>query len=155
MCEKPIVTKEIDYNNEWLMKKHIYMFFRAKFNVEYKEKSVPDLLYHIAPSRVVDKILSKGLIPKANGRQENHPERVYLYTEKPVNWKEIANNFRYSGKERDELYSLLRIDKRKINSDVKFYYDSNTYSEYPIAIYTNEPIPPTAIDVIEHEERNI
>lgn len=146
---KPIVTKTIDYNNEWLMEQPIQMFFRAKFNAEYKEKSVPNFLFHIAPVRVLDKIKKQGLTPRANGRQEMHPERVYCYIEKPINWHEIANNFRKSNI--DEPYALLIIDNRKINPKIKFYYDSNTYSDYPTAIYTNEPIPPYAIKVLSDE----
>ena len=146
---KPIVTKTIDYNNEWLMEQPIQMFFRAKFNAEYKEKSVPNFLFHIAPVRVLDKIKKQGLTPRANGRQEMHPERVYCYIEKPINWHEIANNFRKSNI--DEPYALLIIDNRKINPKIKFYYDSNTYSDYPTAIYTNEPIPPYAIKVLNDE----
>lgn len=145
----PIVTKTIDYNNEWLMEQPIQMFFRAKFNAEYKEKSVPNFLFHIAPVRVLDKIKKQGLTPRANGRQEMHPERVYCYIEKPINWHEIANNFRKSNI--DEPYALLIIDTRKINPKIKFYYDSNTYSDYPTAIYTNEPIPPYAIKVLSDE----
>ena len=146
---KPIVTKTIDYNNEWLMEQPIQMFFRAKFNAEYKEKSVPNFLFHIAPVRVLDKIKKQGLTPRANGRQEMHPERVYCYIEKPRNWHEIANNFRKSNI--DEPYALLIIDTRKINPKIKFYYVSNTYSDYPTAIYTNETIPPYAIKVLNDE----
>ena len=60
---QPIVSKNIDFDNKELMHTPIQMFFRAKFNVEYKEKSVPDLMYHIAPIRVLDKIKQQGLTP--------------------------------------------------------------------------------------------
>lgn len=148
----PIVSKNIDYNNEWLMKQPIEMFFRAKFNVEYKEKSIPDIVFHIAPVRVLDKIRKQGLTPRANGRQEIHPERVYCYLDKPDDWKEIAAAFKESNK--NEPYALLAIDRRKINPQIKFYYDSNTYFKYPTAIYTNEPIPPYAIEIIGREDNN-
>lgn len=148
----PIVTKTIDYNDNWLMKQPIQMCFRANFNVEYKEKSIPNFLFHIAPVRVLVKIKKQGLTPRANGRQECHPERVYCYLEKPSNWHEIADNFRKSNIK--EPYCLLAIDVKKINSKIKFYYDSNTYSLYPPAIYTNEPIPPNAIIVVSQETDN-
>ena len=144
--------KTIDYNDEWLMKQQIVMLFRAKFNVEYKEKSVPSILFHIAPVRVLDRIKKQGLTPRANGRQEIHPERVYCYLDKPANWHKIADSFRQSNM--NEPYVLLGIEKDKINPKIKFYYDSNTYSEYPTAIYTNEPIPPNAITIIEIEDIN-
>ena len=38
------------------------------------------------------------------------------------------------------------------NPTVKFYYDSNYYSDYPQPVYTNEPIPPQSISVIARED---
>lgn len=89
------------------------------------------------------------MLPRANGRTENNPERVYLWTEKPSNWKDIAVAFKESGGE--EPYVLLSIDRSKMNENIKFYFDSNTFSQYPVAVYTLEPIPPYAITIIESE----
>ena len=126
----------------------LFLTFRAKFNAEYKKTSVPRYLYHIAPVRVLNKIRKQGLTPRSNGRISSHPDRVYLFVEYPYNWKEIADEFRKSG--REEEYVLLRIDKEKLNKETKFYYDSNVmYSN--IAIYTLEPIPANAIFAIERE----
>lgn len=126
----------------------LFLTFRAKFNAEYKKTSVPRYLYHIAPVRVLNKIRKQGLTPRSNGRISSHPDRVYLFVEYPYNWKEIADEFRKSG--REEKYVLLKIDKEKLNKETKFYYDSNVmYSN--IAIYTLEPIPANAIFAIERE----
>lgn len=123
--------------------------FMAKFNAEYKESSVPQFLYHIAPLRVLNKIKRQGLTPRANGRIASHPERVYLFIEKPEDWKVIADEFRKSNI--NEPYCLLKIYKQKMNQSVKFYYDSNALLNNP-AVYTYEPIPPSAISLIDTEE---
>lgn len=142
--------KTVDFYDEKLKNIPVSIVFRAKFNAEYKTKSLPPYLYHVCPSRVVDKILQQGLTPRNNGRIASHPERVYLFLEKNNNWEdEIASEFRISGE--DEPYTYLCIDTRKINPMIHFYYDSNVMPNNP-AIYTLEPIPPTAIRVIDSQE---
>ena len=141
-------NETIDFEDKTLQNTPLMLKFRAKFNAEYKQQSIPPFIYHICPLRVVDKILKQGLTPRNNGRIASHPERVYLFLEYPKNWIEnIAKNFKISGK--DEKYCLLEIDTRNLN-DVKFYYDSNIMLKYP-AVYTLEPIPPTAIRVEDKE----
>ena len=139
----------LNFNDEKLLKEPLVLTFRAKFNAEYKKASVPRYLYHIAPTRVLDKILKQGITPRNNGRIASHPERVYLFIDYPHNWQEIADNFRKTNKE--EEYVLLKIDKSKINGEVKFYYDSNIMLDNP-AVYTYEPIPPSAINITERED---
>ena len=104
---------------------------------------MPPHVYHL------DKILKQGITPRNNGRIASHPERVYLFIDYPHNWREIADNFRETNKE--EEYVLLKIDKSKINGAVKFYYDSNIMLDNP-AVYTYEPIPPSAINIVERED---
>ena len=142
--------KSVDFYDEKLKKTPVKLLFRAKFNAEYKPKSVPEFLYHICPTRVVNKILQQGLTPRNNGRIASHPERVYLFIDYNSSWKEVASQFRISGN--DEPYSYLRVDTRKINPQIHFYYDSNVMQGNP-AIYTLEPIPPTAIKVIDSQEK--
>lgn len=142
--------KSVDVYDENLKKIPVKIVFRAKFNAEYKPKSIPPYLYHICPTRVVDKILQQGLTPRNHGRIASHPERVYCFIKYDKDWKEdIASQFRISGG--DEPYSYLEIDTRKIDKIPKFYYDSNVMEKHP-AIYTLEPIPPTAIKVIDNQE---
>ena len=142
--------KSVDFYDEKLKKTPVKLLFRAKFNAEYKPKSVPAFLYHICPTRVVDRILRQGLTPRNNGRIASHPERVYLFIERNNDWEDIASQFRISGN--DEPYSYLRVDTRKINPQIHFYYDSNVMQGNP-AIYTLEPIPPTTIKVIDNQEK--
>ena len=142
--------KSVDFYDEKLKKTPVKLLFRAKFNAEYKPKSVPEFLYHICPTRVVNKILQQGLTPRNNGRIASHPERVYLFIDYNSSWKEVASQFRISGN--DEPYSYLRVDTRKINPQIHFYYDSNVMQGNS-AIYTLEPILPTAIKVIDGQEK--
>ena len=142
--------KSVDFYDEKLKKTPVKLLFRAKFNAEYKPKSVPEFLYHVCPTRVVNKILQQGLTQRNNGRIASHPERVYLFIDYNSSWEEIASQFRISGD--DEPYSYLEIDTRKIDNMPKFYYDSNVMRNHP-AIYTLEPIPPTTIKVIDSQEK--
>lgn len=145
-----VMNKEnFNPNNKMLSKTPLRITFRAKFNAEYKESSIKQYLYHIAPLRVLDKIKKQGLTPRANGRIASHPERVYLFVDYPNNWKEIADEFRKSNKK--EKYVLLGVNWSYLNPNTKFYYDSNAMLHNK-AVYTNEPIPPTAISLIDTEE---
>lgn len=142
--------KTVNFKDEQLKNTPVKIMFRAKFNAEYKPKSVPAFLYHVCPTRVVDKILRQGLKPMNKNRIASHPKRVYLFVDYNSDWEEeIASNFRISGN--DEPYSYLKIDTRKINPKIKFFYDSNVMGGNP-AIYTYEPIPPTAIRLINSQE---
>lgn len=135
----------VDLFNDEKVNTPLKLDFRAKFNVEYKKDSLPPYLYHICPLSVSDKILKQGLTPRNNGRIAAHPERVYLFLNKPNDLNEIVDNFKISGK--DETHVLLEIDTRKIG-DVRFFYDSNVMSNHP-AIYTFEPITSKAIRFLE------
>ena len=126
------------------------MYFRPKFDQKVKENGIPNECFHICPTKLVNKILKQGLHPKDYGRKSNHPERVYLFLQKPINWKEIARTFRES---RNEKYSLLKIDTSKLYNKIDFYFDSLTMTDNP-AIYTNETIPSQYIIEIDREKNN-
>ena len=131
------------------IKKQCKLLFYPKFNEEFKHKSINSVCYHICPKKVVERILEQGLTPHNNGRVVNHPERTYLFLNKPLNWKNIANNFRESGN--NEKYCLLSVSMYDmIKKGIKFYYDANTMTDNP-AIYTLEPISPKYINVIDCE----
>jgi hypothetical protein len=73
------VTKAPEFQNQELLKTPTKLDFRAKFNKEYKQTSLPRFLYHVTPTRLVDKIIRQGLTPRNNGRIAHHPERVYCF----------------------------------------------------------------------------
>lgn len=122
--------------------------FEPKFSTNISKKNLPPFCYHIAPTRVVEKILKQGLTPRDNGRVANHDERVYLFINKPNNWHYIADRFRESGM--NEPYAILSIDMSKISNNTMFYQDTNVMTNNP-AIYTYEPIPPNSINQIDSE----
>ena len=145
-----VPLKNINFDDDAVISRPVSLIFRAKYNKGADRKSLPQYVYHIAPMRVAHRISINGLQPRSNGRTENHPERVYLYIEKP-NPKvlnDIVTAFKESG--RDEPYELLTIDLSKVNNDIRFYYDSNTYRTYPKAIYCLETIPRSAIVKFEN-----
>lgn len=126
----------------------VMLIFEPKYDLEVEKESIPDYCYHITPTRVVNKIKnSRGLTPRDYGKVGNHPERVYLFTTKPSNWKEIAEDFKFN-MHIDEPYTLLKVSMKNLKSS-KFYYDQN--SNYNPAIYTLEPIPHFAINIEDNE----
>lgn len=145
---------DCDYKNKFIPYK---MYFRPKFDQKVNENGIPNVCYHICPSRLATKILQQGLKPKNYGRTSNHTERVFLFYKYPVGWKtEIANNFRES--RGDEPYTLLRVDtgswikdKTNLNNIPKFKFDSLTMSDNYPAIYTFETIPQKYISILEQE----
>lgn len=128
----------------------VMLIFEPKYDLEADVDDIPDYCYHITPSRVVEKIKNtRGLTPRDYGKVGNHPQRVYLFTSKPLDWKNIANQFK-NMMHIEEPYSLLKISMKNLkNKNIKFYYDQN--SNYEPAIYTLEPIPHFAISVEEKE----
>lgn len=140
----PKITSEL-YNS---MLKGIWkIVFQAKYDQPILPTDLPRYCYHICPCRVYEKVKRQGLTPRAEFRSANHMERVYLFLNKPQDWQEIANRFR---DKKDEIYALLRIDMMKVGN-IEFHYDSNMISEYP-SIWTFEPIPSSAIMLLEYEE---
>lgn len=97
-------------------------------------------------AKYLDRISKNGLTPKTTQKFNNHPERVYIFKNKPDNWRNIVDFFKSKDieSERNERYVLLTIDKSKLNKGIKFYYDPNSNNE--TAFYTLEPIPPYAIN---------
>lgn len=119
--------------------------FQAKYDQEITNEELPKYCYHICPLRVLKKIKTVGLTPRAEYRSANHPSRVYLFLKLPYDWKDISNRFK---QKKDEPYCLLRIDMDKVSKQMTFMFDSNMITEWP-SIYTYEPIPPSAISVMD------
>ena len=106
-----------------------------KYDVEVED--VPEFLYHISPAKVEKKIGSKGLNPRSYGKVGNHPERIYLFTEMPDNWVEIAEEWKMRYGDEDMVYNLYQISTK--NLKIPFFKDQN--SNFIRAVYTTEPIP--------------
>lgn len=124
------------------------LIFEPKFDIEIDFNLLPNYLWHITPTIYLEKVLKKGLTPKDGSMVTNHPERTYLFLEYPKNWKEdILSNMSFN-KNYDGMFTLLLIDKSKINSSTSFYVDPN--SENYNACFTLEPISPKAIKRMDY-----
>ena len=124
------------------------LIFEPKFDLLVDENTLPHYFYHITPSKNINKILKKGLIPKNHCKVNYHPERVYFFPNYPKNWKDIADGFRRD-EGTTESYCLLSIDAEQLNKKNSIYVDQNSNNR--LAFYTEEPIPPFVIEVIDEE----
>lgn len=126
--------------------KSFTLIFEPKFDMVIDFDKLPKTLYHLTAKKYLPKIMKQGLTPKNHGKNNWHPERVYLFWQYPNNWHNIEEYFNYMEKQDDE-YCILSIDTKFLNDTNTFYIDQNS-KDYP-AIFTNEPIPPFAIKAIE------
>ena len=108
-------------------------------------------LYHLTNDRYIDKILTKGLIPRHQNKIEyNHPDRIYLGLNEIKNIGFISHMFNTMKNKKDisKLY-ILKIDLSKCE-DKRFFYDNMT----PNGIFTYENIPPKAISIYKEIDVN-
>lgn len=136
-----------DYQYSTLQKfDKFFVRFEPKFDVVLLPSDLPDKLYHITRAELLDKIKKIGIQPKDGSMFTNHPERVYLFVDKPDNWREYAENFK-NGKNNNSDYILLSVDTTKLSNITNFYIDQN--SNFIRACYVLEPIPPYAIELAD------
>jgi hypothetical protein len=114
------------------------------------ELPVPNFLYHLTPENKVNKILKNGLVPKAQNKLGEHPDRIYFFLQKDLtlNYKSYADDFWASGHKketRDVKYALLKIDTKKCQNDFKIYGDPNMIR----GVWTFNNVPPEAITIEE------
>jgi len=150
-----VCVKEMDYVYS---DKYQKLAYERKFDIDATDLVCREnYLYHICPNIKVEKILKQGLLPKENSwpswdlsdNTMGDDYRVYLFVNVPndmflAKWK---SEFK-CGKivsDKNEGYSLLKIDVSKIGNDKKFYFDPR--AKY--SVYTREVIPPQAIKKIK------
>lgn len=114
------------------------------------ELPVPKFLYHLTPENKVDKILKFGLVPKAQNKLSEHPDRIYFFLQKDLtlNYKSYADDFwtsTYKNTTRGIKYALLKIDTEKCRNDFKIYGDPNMIR----GVWTFNNVPPEAITIEE------
>ena len=110
--------------------------FTIERRYDEKDTSIPKFLYHITNKSFINKIQSRGLIPKTKSKQSYHPERIY-FTKNETNMKSFSNMLiRFIPKE-EQL--ILKIDTEGL--DNTFYQDPNLSN----AIYTHQNISPQHI----------
>lgn len=126
----------------------INVWYEKKFDFDATEIAHENNLYHICPTVVLDKIMSKGLTPKESSWTTFHnDERVYLFVEEPDDqtFKYWCHDFKKNKKinSRNTGFVLLKIDPSKIDKNIKFYYDPRMTD----GIYTMDTISPRAITI--------
>lgn len=112
-----------------------------------KDDKIPQILWHNTPANNVDNILSMGLEPRSRsvlgGTSRRYSPRVYLATDRKGAIGTVNN---------DTRWVMLKIDRSKLPKGQKFYVDQefgHRLDGTPTAIYTMDPIPPTAISQSE------
>lgn len=113
-------------------------------------------LYHVSEESHEKKILSKGLVPRSSNPRFDYPSRIYAIREdaEPDRFdrllKYIATLLNEPKKHTDKtVYNVYRIDISKVPERVNFHRD---YNMYPIAVFTADNIPPSAISVYKKIE---
>lgn len=114
--------------------------YRFCFEAVYGDEEVKNDIYlHATPTRKVKKILKYGLIPR-DGKKLGYdrPDRIYL--SKLYDTTLFSMLF-----DKDEDYTVLKIDLSKSDNDVRLYRDPLVDDE--IAVYTPDTIPPQCISI--------
>ena len=108
--------------------------------------------FHVTPDIFLDKIMETGITLKSEGKLSDHPNRIYLFlngdknTQKGIVWA-IWNSLSKERQETIKNYYVLEIDLTQIPNH-KFYRDPQAFITYD-AVYVDQPIPKSAIKVID------
>lgn len=105
--------------------------------------------YHVTPDVYINLIKKEGLTPRTESKLSEHPERIYFYLNPESSFKYLASSLWGASKYKDQVkkYYVLEVDLTQL-PDHHFYADPHSMISY-IAVYTKQPIPPSAIKVIQ------
>lgn len=142
-------VNDLDYNKLKALNLKLMLAFEPKFDVELDINDIPNELYHITRTSLIDRIKKNGLTPKDSIMPPFYKGRLYLFVGLPSEWQNIIKDFK-TAKRHSEAYGVFKIDKNKLNQSNKLYLDQN--SAYHKACYTLEPIPPHAIELVGVEQ---
>jgi len=121
-----------------------YVIYRAKFDVEVTKDKWPKYLYHVTPSKNIDKIKKNGLIPKAGNKKIKHQDSIYLFDIKNDNeLKTISNELNIDNKYNE--FSSIKINMEKIPILFKLFVDPDLEGSY----FTLDNIPSYCIEEIK------
>ena len=123
--DKPITPSNyIDYKNinDLDIKdiEQLWIVIEAKFD-SIKENET-DFIYHLTEKKYLEKIKSKGLIPKSKSKKAYHPDRLYVVDD-IYKLKDLLTHFTMGGNDVNN-YCILKIDYNKANNP-KLYNDPN------------------------------
>lgn len=105
-------------------------------------------IYHWTPLRNLEPILKNGLEPRSENSKFSYSSRIHFMSnisdfDKALYLGQQLYNANQS-KNNDGRYVLVSVELKKISPFIKFYYDPR----YETGIYTTEPIPADAIEVV-------
>lgn len=126
--------KGSDNRTEFIFEKKFPTHFLTKNLLKYTNK-----IYHQTTVKLLDKITKQGIIPKTSKSPgfQNEP-RIYF-------WLNVPNDENIINARGVENVINIEINLEKLNKNHIFYIDNRMGD----AIYTKEPIPPTAINDIK------
>lgn len=114
------------------------------------------ILFHLTPSKHIQKILKNGLSPRSTNDYFIYPPRVYLLMGNSSDEfiyscvKMLANGATTNGNPKMDIetdWSILGINVENLKNNVKFYGDTSFFNGYSVFTYDN--IPPTAIKIVD------
>ena len=139
-----------DHVNDYIGEEDVQIGYEADFA---KEVGIPKTkAFHVTPDIFMDKIKVTGLTAKSESKLSNHPERIYMFLSQDKNAPKdmvqtIWNSLSKERQKEIKDYYVLEIDLTKLPNQ-KLYHDPQTMITFE-AIYTNQPIPKSAIKVID------
>jgi hypothetical protein len=138
------------YFKDYIGEEDVEIEFEA--NESQKINVTKTKAFHVTPDIFIDQIKQSGLTLKSESKLADHPNRIYLFLndQKDVAKNMVSilwNSLSFDKRRQIKKYYVLEIDLTKIKNH-KFYADSQTMITFE-AIYTTEPIPSSAIKVID------
>ena len=131
----------------------IRLIYEKKFDVDVTEEVIKNkYLYHICPNIYLNKINKYGLKPKfSSWNQYSNPERVYFFMKELTNkefvlWVNEFNAEKEFNYQKNDGWSLLKIDVSKATNNPKFYFDPRMKN----GVYTMDTISPENIEIIDY-----
>lgn len=131
----------------------IRLIYEKKFDIDVTEEVIKNkYIYHICPNIYLNKINKYGLKPKfSSWNQYSNPERVYFFMKELTNkefvlWVNEFNAEKEFNYQKNDGWSLLKIDVSKATNNPKFYFDPRMKN----GVYTMDTISPENIEIIDY-----
>lgn len=124
--------------------KHKYLkpiFLKLEPNLDKKDDSLYDDVFHVTHNRFIEKIKKIGLVPKTNSKVSSHPDRVY-FVKGIEGAKSLAKRFSNLEYKFPHNYVLLKIKKEAFNN-IRVFSDPNLKNK---GFYILGNIHPSSID---------
>lgn len=131
----------------------IRLIYEKKFDVDVTDEVIKNkYIYHICPNIYLNKINKTGLKPKfSSWNQFSNPERVYFFMnelthEEFVLWVNEFNAEKKFDYQRNDGWSLLKIDLSNLTNNPTFYFDPRMKN----GVYTMDTISPENIEIVDY-----